>query len=124
MSLIRENSFRFRPTNLPVIVTVFSCQNVASYQWKLTRFRVVFTARNISCGKVMFSQACVILSVHGGGLHLGRVCPGGLASGGSAWGVQHPGGSTSRGVCILGGLHPRGSASRGFCLGFLPKESA
>ena len=27
----------------------------------------IFTARNNSCGKVMFSQACVKNSVHGGG---------------------------------------------------------
>ena len=74
----------------------------------------------------MFSQACVILSVHGGGLHLGGVCLGGVGIRGVCLGgVQHPGGSTSR-----GGLHPGGvciqggSASRGFCLGFLPKESA
>ena len=26
-----------------------------------------FTIRNSTCGKVMFSQACVIPSVHGGG---------------------------------------------------------
>ena len=29
---------------------------------------IIFTARNSSCGKVMFSQACVILSVHRGGV--------------------------------------------------------
>ena len=37
----------------------------------------IFTARNISCGKVMFSQACVILSVHRGGvtsMQLDRGC--------------------------------------------------
>ena len=79
----------------------------------------------------MFSQACVIPSVHGGGkgfaggsasrgggsalvgLHPGD---GGLhpGEGGLPWGVSIQewvclGGSASRGVC-LGGLHPVGSA--------------
>ena len=44
-----------------------------------------------SCGKVMFSQACVIPSVYRGGLH----------------GGQHTGGVLPR------GLHPGGSASGG-----------
>ena len=34
------------------------------------------TARNSSCGKVMFSQVCVIPSVHGGwGVCLGGILP-------------------------------------------------
>ena len=52
------------------------------------------TARNSSCGKVMFSQVCVIPSVHMGGLHPGGSAWG-FASRASAWG----------GVCIQGGLH-------------------
>ena len=42
---------------------------------------IIFTARNSNCGKVMFSQAYVIPSAHGGGLPGGRVCLGGLPRG-------------------------------------------
>ena len=63
------------------------------------------TACISSCGKIIFSQACVIPSVHraGGGLH---------AEGGLHLGGLHPGGAciqgkgfASGGVCIQGGLH-------------------
>ena len=56
----------------------------------------LFTVRNSICGKVMFSQACVIPSVHGGR----EFCQGGL----------HPGESASGRVCIQGRSVFRGSA--------------
>ena len=57
----------------------------------LKRFDSLFTVRNSSCGKVMFSQASVILSTRrvacvAGGMH-GR----GLGGG----------------VCVVGGMHGR-----------------
>ena len=42
----------------------------------------IFTARNSSCGKVMFSQACVKNSVHGGAWQGGHVWQGGMCDGG------------------------------------------
>ena len=61
---------------------------------------ILFTARNSSCGKLMFSRVCVIASVHRGG---GVIC----IQGGSASRVGlHPGdlsrGGLPRGVCIWG----------------------
>ena len=52
---------------------------------------VFLTARNSSYGKVMFSQMCVIPSVHRG------VC---IQSG------LHPAGSASMGICSGGWAHP------------------
>ena len=60
-----------------------------------------------SCGKVMFSQACVIPSVYRGGLHGGG---------------QHTGGGFCLGVCIQGGLH-LGVCLGGVCRGGLPRGS-
>ena len=84
---------------------------------------MVITARNSSRGKVLFSQACVIPSVHrrGGvclrrGLHPGGSMPmGGLHPGGGGVRIQR-GESASRGVC-LGGVCLWRSAYRGVCLG-------
>ena len=53
----------------------------------------LITVRNSSCEKVMFSQACVKNSVHGG-----RGCLPGVRGGGVPRGVP------ARGVCIWGGL--------------------
>ena len=64
-------------------------------------------------GKVIFSQVCLIPSVHGGGvciqgvciqggLHLRGLHLGGSASRGSASGGSASGGSASSGVCIWG----------------------
>ena len=36
---------------------------------------LIFTIRNSSCGKIMFSQACVKNSVQGGGVHPPRQTP-------------------------------------------------
>ena len=71
-------------------------------------FRNSFTARNSSCGKVMFSQVCVIPSVRGEGVCIQWGLPGG-----SACGVCL-GGSASRGSAyIKGGLHPTGVCLKG-----------
>ena len=86
-------------------------------------FRFV-TARNSSCGKVMFSQACVIPSVHrvgvGGYPSMqwdGGVCPGGVCPGGvSVQGVFLPGGGgrclpyPSKTATEASGTHPTGKA--------------
>ena len=69
---------------------------------KGTRTYKFITARNNSCGKVMFSQVCVIPSVQVGGSARG-VCLGGLHPkvGGLPRGCLR--GSESRRVCIQGG---------------------
>ena len=55
---------------------------------------MVFTVSNSSCGKVMFSQASVILST------------GGMRGRGHAW----------QGTCIAGGMHGRGCVWLGACI--------
>ena len=50
-----------------------------------------------SCGKVMFSEACVKNSVHGGGAYM---------AGGHVW----------RGACMVGGMHGRGACVVGACM--------
>ena len=55
----------------------------------------IFTARNSSCGKVMFSQACVKNSVHGG-----------------AW----QGGMCGRGACVMGACMAGDMHDRGACM--------
>ena len=63
------------------------------------------TVRSSSCGKVMFSLACVKNSVHGGGVHgkkgvHGRGCmAGGLHGRGCVW----QGSVCGRGACMAGG---------------------
>ena len=68
-----------------------------------------------SCGKVMFSRACVIPSVHGGAwVCLGEICihggmpMGGLHPGGSALGVGHTPMDTTGHGHRAGGTHPIG----------------
>ena len=69
----------------------------------------VITVRNSSCGKVMFSQACVKNSVHWG------VCMGGCMSGGTCC----RGGHVWQGACMTAGemataadgTHPTGMHS-------------
>ena len=55
-------------------------------------------AQNSSCGKVMFSQVCIIPSVHRDG---------GCGEGGHAWQRWH---------AWLGGMHSRGMHGRGPCM--------
>ena len=103
------------------------------------------TARNSSCGKVIFSQACVIPSVHGGGgggvagvypsMQWGRlpqhamgvcipacngargVCPEGVCPGEvSAQGCVCPGGCLPWGCVFPGVCLPRGVSAMGVCL--------
>ena len=76
----------------------------------LFQFRAVFTVRNSSCGKVMFSQAYVKNSVRGGGcvfqhaLGRGSVCPVGVCLG-----YVCPEG------CLAGGCRPkRGVSAQGY----------
>ena len=80
--------------------------------------RKVITAGKRSCGKVMFSQASMILFTREGGgsrsLSRGVSVPGGL----HYWGVSipgdlRPGGSLSGGVSVQGDLCLGGSLSRG-----------
>ena len=96
-------------------------------------FNYIFTASNSSCGKVMFSQACVIRSVHrGGGIMASRGCAwsrgcpwqgGGVH--GRGWvcmagrGVYMAGGHASQGACVAGGMHGKGGwgcAWQGACM--------
>ena len=66
------------------------------HQAKVLRY-LIFTVRNSSCGKVMFSQASVI-----------------LFTGGRAWqGACMAGGMCGRGVCMAGGMHGRGHEWQG-----------
>ena len=81
----------------------------------------VFTVLNSSCGKVMFSQACVKNSVHGGGhawqgghVWEGCVCQGACMVG---EGVCMAGGMCSRGVCGSGGMYGRGVRGGGMWQG-------
>ena len=95
-----------------------------------------------SCGKVMFSQACVKNSLHSGGSSIlacttGHMTRGSLSRGSLGVSVQGvsvqgvtvqechcpgglcPGGFLSRVVSVQGGLCPGRSLSRVFCLGGL-----
>ena len=56
----------------------------------------VFTVRSSSCGKVMFSQACITHSVN-----RGEACV--------AKGTMHGGGMHGRRVGMAGGVHGRGA---------------
>ena len=53
------------------LLSVWLCSGFALYKLLSHRcligLKPIFTVRNSSCGKVMFSQACVRNSVHGGG---------------------------------------------------------
>ena len=57
--------------NLDSALTVFNgtTNSVAEYGVTVSRFHDVITVLNSRCGKVMFSQASVILSTRGGGVH-------------------------------------------------------
>ena len=68
----------------------------------------IITARNSSCGKVMFSQVCIIPSVHGG---RGSASGGGLPRG-IVWGGLPGGGLPGGNLHPRRGLHRGGSASR------------
>ena len=67
----------------------------------------IITAHNSRCGKVTFSQACVIPSVHREGVGIPACITGHMTKGSASRGVLHP-----RGVCIQEGfaskrgLHP------------------
>ena len=77
--------------------------------------------RNSSCGKVMFSQACVKNSVHGGACVTkgGEVCVvrgacvaiAGMHGKGKGGHAFLKGGIHGKGVCVVGGMH----GSRGMC---------
>ena len=73
------------------------------------------TVRNISCGKAMFSQACVKNSVHrrGAGERVWACVAGGMwwgacVAGRHAW--QGMGGVCVQGVCLAGGVWQGGHA--------------
>ena len=70
------------------------------YYWGSQNYLNIFTVTNSSCGKVMFSQACVKNSVHGGfsWLHAGIHTPLG----------RHPPGQTPPLGRHPSGKHPRG----------------
>ena len=69
---------------------------------------VIITVRNSSCGKVMFSQASVILST-GGYAWLGGVAGCVCVCGGHAWQGEH----VWQRACMVGGMHGRGHAWQG-----------
>ena len=75
----------------------------------------IFTSRNSSCRKVMFSQACVIPSVHRLGVYPSMqlrqgVCPGGcLPEGVSA---RRDGVYPGWGVCLEGVYHTQTPSNR------------
>ena len=90
----------------------------------------LFTVCNSSCGKVMFSQACIILYCPQEGMHgMGHAWQGGrhvwwgacmivgvMIGGGLAWqGSCMAGGHVWQGVCMVGGMHGRGSCMAGGC---------
>ena len=75
------------------------------------------TVRKRSCGKVMFSEACVKNSVHRReGVH-GRACvAGGMHGGGSCmagWGGVAGGHAWRGDACMVGGMHGRGACMAG-----------
>ena len=70
---------------------------------------IFITVRNSSCGKVMFSQASVILSTEGGHAWGGACVVGGCVAGGHAW----RGGMCGRGVCMARGVHGNGGGMCG-----------
>ena len=87
-------------------------------------FETVFTAPQRSCGKVMFSQASVILFM-GGGMHGRRVCvvgacmAGGMhGGGGHAWqrGVHGRGHCMAGAGCAWQGHAWQGHAWQGVCV--------
>ena len=64
----------------------------------LIKLLTFVTVRNSSCGKIIFSQACIIPSVHSGGGLCGEV--------GCVW---QRGGICGKGACMAkGGMHGRG----------------
>ena len=77
---------------------------------------MLITVRNSSCGKVMFSQACVKNSVHSG---RGHIWQGGMHHRGHAWqGRMHGREHTWQGACMAtemasaaDSIHPTGMYS-------------
>ena len=94
---------QFNPVFIRLTLSIsYAC--VISSGWRF------FTVRNSSCGKVMFSQASVILSTWGhvwwgvwwGGIH------------GGVWqGAYIVGGVCGRGACMAGGMHGGRGGMRG-----------
>ena len=63
------------------------------------RSHLLITVRKRSCGKVMFSQACVKNSVGGGGACMA----GGVCGRGNVWWACVAGGMHGMGACVAGG---------------------
>ena len=81
--------------------------------------REMFTALNITCGKLMFSQTSVSHSVHGGvALVQGPVCGGGYVQGGTHPLIPPliPSGSYHKYFHQAGGTHPTGMLSCQYCI--------
>ena len=68
--------------------------------------KIIITARNSSCGKVMFLQVSVC---PGGGMH-GR---GGMCGRGCAWWLGHVGACMGEGACMVGGACVAGGVHAG-----------
>ena len=82
------------------------CFNIPDLD-KLDKFNTVITVRNSSCGKVIFSQACVNNSVQGGGMHGRRAY---MAGGMCGKGV------CVVGACVVGDMHGRGHEWQEACM--------
>ena len=69
----------------------------------LIKLLTFVTVRNSSCGKIIFSQACIIPSVHSGG---DCVVKWGVCGKGGAYVVR--GHAWQREACMVGGMFARG----------------
>ena len=71
------------------------------FPWRGGGNNPIITVYISSCGKVMFSQACVKISVHEGRMHGRGAC---MAGGVNIRGMH------GRGECMAGGMHGREGA--------------
>ena len=99
-SCILNSSVRVRVSRLSSSLdqSQFTYSSLVSF---VCFYMLIFTVRNSSCRKVMFSQASVSHSVHRGACMTGGVCGRGLAW----WG-----GMCLRGACMAEGMYGGGHA--------------
>ena len=100
----------------------FELRPVSIYLQLLVSFvcfhMTIFTVRNSSCRKVMFSQASVSHSVHRwGGVHVGAMHGRGVCGGGHTWqGVCAWWRACMAGGGVAGGMYGGGHAWQGMCV--------